>query len=107
MRLAWNYSSGVASCPECDGQGVVPAHRPRTVNDPYPEDRCEACDGEERAPECPVCGFDQVVIGYDCLACDTAASMYASDLAAFDADKFAAALKVAVGLALADERKAA
>lgn len=101
----WNKRSGVTACPTCEGHGRVAAFRLPTVNDPYPEMFCPDCDGEADA-ECPVCGFTQEVRGYDCLACDTVASLTDSELAAFDAEGFAAALKIAVEKARADARVA-
>jgi len=97
----WNYHSHVTVCSECDGAGVVHANRRATINDPYPETVCQSCDGPHE-PECPVCGYGLKVQGYDCLACDTAASLYESELIAFDADSFAQALGRAVIAARAD-----
>jgi hypothetical protein len=66
----WNYYSVVDCCPTCEGAGVVHAHRPATINDPYPENACPDCDGEHE-PECEVCGSHTIVPGYDCLVCAT------------------------------------
>lgn len=101
----WNKRSGVTACDTCDGAGRIASFRRPSVNDPYPEQPCPDCVGEHAA-ECPVCGFDQVVKGYDCLACDTAASLTDGELAAFDAEGFAAALKIAVEKARAGARVA-
>lgn len=106
MRKHWNYFSGVTCCETCEGDGMVASLRRPTVDDPYPEQVCPDCDGPH-PEECPVCGFNQSISGYDCLACETAAAMFPDSLADFDVDAFAAALKVAVGLALADARKVA
>ena len=95
----WNYNSHVKVCAECNGAGTVRAERRATVNDPYPETACD-CGLGEHEPCCEVCGYNLPIAGYDCLACETANSLYASDLAKFDADTFAAALKVAVSKAL-------
>ena len=101
-RKPWNYHSAVTCCPTCDGAGEVASMRLASVNDPYPTDRCDHCDGVAQDPECSVCGFDQVVSGYDCFVCDTIATLFEADLKAFDPDKFAAAIKVAHAAALAD-----
>lgn len=94
----WNRFSHVTTCPDCLGAGVVHAYRRPTVNDPYPETPCE-CGLGEHLPECEVCGYNLEVAGYDCLACDTVASLDASALKHFDADAFAAAIKVALAKA--------
>lgn len=51
--------------------------------------------------DCPVCGFGQELPGYDCLACETVASMYRADLARFDPEDFAKAVARAANAALA------
>lgn len=102
----WNYHSNVTVCSECDGAGRVHATRRATIDDPYPESPCQSCEGPHD-PECSVCGFNQQVHGYDCLACDTVASLYESELRAFNADDFAAALKQAVGKAISAARREA
>ena len=104
MTHPWNHRSGVYCCTTCEGTGLVPAHRKATVNDPYPESPCPDCDGPHNA-ECSVCGFDQYIRGYDCYACETIAGLFPNDLAAFDVDAFAAALKVALATAKADARR--
>ncbi len=62
------------------------------------------CDGRHcnHFTECAVCGFDQVIPGFDCLACETIGHMFPADLARFDVAKFAAALTVARDAALAE-----
>ncbi len=102
----WNYFSHVKSCPDCEGKGVVHAHRRPHVDDPYPEDPCE-CGMGEHEPACDVCGYNMEVAGYDCLACDTVAALTTSELARFDADGFAKAVKLATELALADASRRA
>jgi hypothetical protein len=52
--------------------------------------------------ECPVCGFDQYVPGFDCLACDTIAHLYPADLVNLDVAKLAAAMGAARDAALAE-----
>jgi len=106
MQSPWNYHSHVKCCPTCEGDGRVHSQRRPSTWDPYPETDCPDCDGEHE-PECAVCGYNLPVAGYDCLACDTAASLFPAALKAFDADVFAAALKVAVGKALADSLQVA
>ena len=91
---AWNYNSQVACCVVCEGTGLVYSHRKALINDPYPEQPCENCDGPHK-PECEVCGYDLVVSGWDCLACDTVSGLITDEFAAFDVGKFAAALAVA------------
>lgn len=93
--LPWNYRSAVTSCKTCEGTGTVYAIRRPTVNDPYPEDPCpHGC--KEHEPECEVCGYTQETIGYDCLACDTIASLVDRDLARFDPEAFHKAIIIAV-----------
>jgi DnaJ-class molecular chaperone len=103
---AWNYHSNVTACPDCEGSGYVHSHRRATIDDPYPENRCE-CGLGEHNPECAVCGFNQVVAGYDCLACDTVAALTDSDFADFAPGAFAEAVKVAVIARMNSERRAA
>jgi len=103
--MRWNDTSHVATCPECEGTGKVAAHRRPTINDPYPENPC-ACGLGEHEPECLVCGYTLPVAGFDCLACDTVASLPQSALARFDVATFAAALSNAL-IAAENERKAA
>lgn len=89
---AWNYNSEVRVCETCNGLGVIahPTRRP-TIDDPYPESPCPDCEGEH-GPECEVCGFGQDVLGFDCLACDTIASLRDGDFAALNDAAFAAAI---------------
>ena len=95
----WNSKSWVRPvCDTCEGQGMVHSYRRATVDDPYPESPCPDCDGPSE-PECEVCGYDLEVDGFDCLACETAASLGPKALTAFDADAFVAALRVAIGKA--------
>lgn len=109
----WNYHSHVTTCPTCEGEGRVHSHRRPSTWDPYPENDCPDCDGPHE-PECAVCGYNLPIAGYnlpiagyDCLVCDTVASLHPVALKAFDADVFAAALKVAVGKALTDSLQVA
>ena len=57
--------------------------------------------------ECPTCGFDQYVPGFDCLACDTVGNLFPADQAALDVAKLATAMGYARDAALAAERRAA
>lgn len=106
MARPWNKYSEVVVCPDCEGTGFVPAYRQSTVNDPYPERPCD-CGMGEHEPECSVCGFNQVVRGYDCYACQTIDGLCRDELAAFDADAFARAVKVAMEAARADAGRVA
>lgn len=99
---AWNYRSAVHVCPDCSGTGKVRAFRRATVNDPYPETDCD-CGLGEHEPECPVCGFDQVVPGIDCLACETIALLHDKDFARFDPAKFAESIGHAVAARSVEE----
>ena len=75
---AWNHNSQVTCCVVCEGTGTVRSQRKASINDPYPERPCEDCDGQ-RAPECEVCGYDLLVLGYDCLVCDTVGNLLADE----------------------------
>ena len=96
----WNYNSHVTACETCGGAGYVDAHRQPTIDDPYPQHDCE-CGIGEHEPECAVCGFDQIIAGYDCIVCDTAATLREHDLRRFDTADFSAAWDRAADLALA------
>lgn len=98
----WNHNSWVKpACETCNGEGTVASHRRPSIWDPYPEDCCDDCDGEPHEPECEVCGYNLEIDGFDCLACETVAHLGDKYLNQFDADKFAAAVKSALGAALA------
>lgn len=97
----WNYKSGIHHCETCDGTGYVASHRRPTIDDPYPEQVCEACDRPD-AGCCAVCGFDQHIPGTDCLACETVALLFPAQLFSFDVDAFSDCLKEAVSKARAD-----
>ena len=94
LTRPWNYHSEVRTCATCDGLGIVPAPRLPSTWDPFPERPCPDCDGEH-GPECAVCGFTLPIKGYDCLACDTVATLTDDDCAAFDIPAFADALAIA------------
>lgn len=105
-KRKWNWASQVTVCEACEGTGKLAAYRQPTINDPYPERPCD-CGLGEHEPACEVCGYNLPVAGYDCLACDTVASLYATDLAKFDAERFTAAIKVAMAAAMADAQQVA
>lgn len=88
----WNYHSEVRCCETCEGLGLVASHRRPTIGDPYPEQPCPDCEGEH-LPECQVCGFQQEISGFDCLACDTAYNMSDQEAKEFDVAAFAKALE--------------
>lgn len=71
---AWNHYSCVLVCEECNGTGTVRSTRHASVDDPYPEEPCDHCEGEHE-PECPVCGYNRIIPGFVCLACDLALEM--------------------------------
>lgn len=99
----WNYYSEVRTCATCDGLGVIHDSRIRpSVWNPYPEMACPDCEGEH-GPTCDVCGFTVPVAGYDCLVCETVASLTDKDCSALDS----AALAAAIMRAVAQRRRAA
>ena len=95
----WNYYSAVSHCEDCDGKGHRWNGRGMGGNDPdswaIP---CETCE-ETGLVECPVCGFDIDVPGYDCLACETVNELSAGQLTDAVADKLTAAIKAAIHVA--------
>lgn len=101
-KAPWNRFSGVASCPECEGTGF--GSNGLSEPNPFPARSCTegSADGYH-GPECPVCGFRQIVRGYDCLACDTVAALDDEACAALSE----AWLYAALGNALAARRAAA
>jgi hypothetical protein len=103
----WNYHSHVTCCTECNGEGWVRAHRTPTIDDPYPERRCDHCHGEQTGPCCEVCWYDLPVDGYDCFACETIAALNDHELRRLNVAALAAALTVAAGKALAAQKVAA
>jgi hypothetical protein len=98
----WDHHSGVTECETCDGSGLIdktPLNRvyrdpPGTWDEPCPD--CE----EQGVVCCPVCGWDQVVPGYDCWVCSSAYDLPASVMKAKSpadlADCFAAAFNAAL-----------
>ena len=106
MARPWNYRSHVHVCDLCEGAGVVWSSHKATINDPYPEQPCE-CGLGEHEPECPVCGFQIVVPGYDCLACDTVNDIPDAMLTPDTASKLSDAIARAIEAAAADIARAA
>ncbi len=68
----WDYRSGVSECETCAGSGSVckPPRGTYRYNPLEWEVPCEDCEGLG-VHACPVCGFDEVVEGYDCIVCQT------------------------------------
>jgi DnaJ-class molecular chaperone len=66
----WDYHSGVYHCETCEGTGVIASCRRATIDDPYPEDDCNDCEGVGHG-DCKVCGFAYAMMGYDCFVCAT------------------------------------
>lgn len=67
----WDCASGVSDCETCGGSGQVDKMPPhRVYRDPpgYWDAPCPDCE-EQGVICCPVCGFDEVVKGYDCAVC--------------------------------------
>ena len=101
MAKPWNNRSVVECCDQCNGVGYVAAHYRPTIDDPYPQTVCE-CGLGEHEPCCEVCGFTQIVRGFDCLACNTVDGLFPADLAKLDVAAFVEAFGVAVAAARAD-----
>lgn len=101
MTHPCNHNSHVTACTDCGGTGEVSSHRQPTTGDPYPSNPCE-CGLGDHDPECAVCGFGQIIPGYDCLVCETVISLFPADLTKFDPIAFAAALILAKDAAMAD-----
>lgn len=102
-KPAWYRASGVYACRTCDGDGVVGSLRRATINDPYPEDDCPDCTGPHE-PECPTCGYQVQVPGYDCFVCETLHAL--PEPAEVDADAFCNAFTRAVIAAKNEKRRA-
>lgn len=95
MATKWNEKSGVTVCGPCQGSGKIWSNRRPTVDDPYPEKACKSCDGEH-LPECPVCGFQHVVPGFDCIVCETVYNIPVDSLSLNFSDDFDAAIAKAM-----------
>jgi DnaJ-class molecular chaperone len=98
----WFKNSGVLDCPECEGHGSR-ANRP-WLNTGDPDCWlvvCQECEGQGHFA-CDVCGFDQQISGYDCLACGTLQGLSDMDILTLDGEAFAAAFTKALAIARAD-----
>lgn len=111
---AWNYHSAVTPCPTCEGTGEVWNGKGHGGNDPDSFDvDCPDCVGSpvEGLWPCKVCGFQHVVEGYDCLVCETVASIPEAALDAIEREHlqraFAAALSAAGSAGTIPTRRAA
>lgn len=103
-RPEWYRRSGVTECQECDGHGMI-ARRPYLhPNDPdnWNED-CDDCDGEGNSA-CETCGFDQLIVGYDCVVCETVYALTEAERAALDVGKLAEAFTRCLNAAQAEHR---
>lgn len=102
----WDHASHVASCTTCEGKGEVWNGKGLGGNDPDSWNvECPDCNGAGHFA-CKVCGFDLVIAGFDCFACDVThdipASMLTADTAAQIGTAMAAAFeaRVKAGLVL-------
>ena len=102
----WHDASGVITCRECDGDGSRPNRPHLHPGDPdcWPVD-CEVCDGKGHHP-CSVCGFDQIVDGYDCLVCSLVYELSPAQIKAINPADIADAFAAAAAVALAAETQA-
>lgn len=100
MTRKWNHDSHAHyPCGGCEGHGEVWNGRGRGGNDPDSWNApCPDCRGAGHFP-CHVCGFDQVIPGFDCMACETIGHLYPGDLQRFDPAAFAKAVGNAVAAA--------
>ena len=97
----WDYASGVSECDTCEGSGNI-CNPPRGAYNYNPlewQEDCPDCEGLG-IHACEVCGFDEVVKGYDCIVCQLVHDLEPAnmrrinpaDLADCFAQAFAAAL---------------
>lgn len=100
---AWCRQSGVSHCETCDDTGVVASHRRPTMDDPYPEEPCDNCDGDDTS--CKVCGNTVYVSGFDCLACDTVLNLSSDQLDTDTALELGKAITAAITAAAAHRAK--
>jgi DnaJ-class molecular chaperone len=98
---AWDHYSGVSDCDTCDGRGDI-CNPPRGAYNYNPlewQEECPDCDGLGMHV-CQVCGFEEVVKGYDCLVCATVAELTPAQMREINpadlADCFAAAVNAAL-----------
>lgn len=97
----WDYHSGVSECETCDGSGQV-VKFPRGAYRLNPlewTEGCEDCLGDG-IHGCKVCGFDEVVQGYDCWVCQAVHDLSATNMKRINpadlADHFAQAFNAAL-----------
>lgn len=99
LRANWYSNSGITKCEHCDGHGSYWNGRGLGGNDPESwAIPCEHCE-ETGHRDCEVCGFDIVVPGADCLACDMVRELSSDQLTDEVADKLAASIKAAINVA--------
>ena len=97
----WNYHSAVTPCATCEGTGEVWNGKGNGGNDPdsFNVD-CPNCgDPTPGVFACKVCGFQHVVPGYDCLACETVAAIPVADLHNLPTHHLTRAIEEALGAA--------
>lgn len=98
----WDYKSGVSECETCEGSGsVVRFPRGAYMLNPLEwTEGCEDCLGDG-IHACKVCGFDEVVKGFDCIVCTTVAELSPANMKRINpadlADSFAMAVNAALG----------
>jgi len=97
----WDWASGVSDCETCGGDGVV-VRFPRGAYNLNPlewQEDCTDCEGLG-VHACPVCGFDEVVKGYDCAVCALAHDLSPANMRRINpadlADAFAQAFNAAL-----------
>lgn len=97
----WNVKSGICPCWQCDGVGREMACPNLRVGDPSNHEiDCDVCEGAGHT-HCEVCGFDVVIPGYDCLACQMVYDIPDNLLTDKVADALAEAVRNAIGKARA------
>lgn len=104
----WDYHSGISECDTCEGSGaIVKFPRGAYMLNPleYQID-CPECEGQGVHP-CKVCGFDEVVRGYDCIVCAMVHDMSPANMKRINPSDIADAFAQAFAAAMASERNAA
>lgn len=105
VQKPWNYNSCTNPCGECDGTGAHAVNPHLRVGDPsYHEIDCDECEGSGHT-HCEVCGFDVVIPGYDCLACQMVYDIPDNLLTDKVADALAEAVRNAISKARAANMK--
>lgn len=104
----WDYFSGVSECEACEGTGSF-CKPPRGMLYPNPLEWQVGCDdcAETGVFNCPVCGFDEVVEGYDCLVCATVNDLSTANMKRINPADLAESIARAIAARLDHERKAA